>query len=85
MKKTVDWQSVATNILKSELKKKGLSYTDLHDALASVGIEKSVSNLTVTINRGAFSFFFFLQCAAAIGIKNLRLDEIFSDQEIGTH
>lgn len=78
MKQIIDWQSTATNILKSEMKKRGMSYDDLRNALKKIGIEKSVSTLTVTVNRGAFSFFFFLQCASAMEIKNLRLEDFLS-------
>ena len=70
------WEEQATNLLKAELARNGLSYDDLRIALAKIGIEKTSSNLNKTINLGKFGFDFFLQCAAAIGIKSLRLDDL---------
>jgi hypothetical protein len=69
-----EWEEKATNLLKAELARQGLSYEDLSAALAKCGIEKPSANLTKTINLGKFSFAFFLQCTKALGLKELRLD-----------
>lgn len=68
-----EWEKEASNLLKAELARRGLSYEDLRIALAGLGIEKTKANLTKTINQGKFSFSFFLQCAKAIGLDTLRL------------
>ena len=69
-----DWEKEATNLLKAELARRGLSYDDLRLALAQLGIKKSTQNLNKTINLGKFSFAFFLQCAKAIGLDEVRLN-----------
>lgn len=74
------WEKKATNLLKAEMIKKGLNYESLREALEKMAVYKTTPNINKTINLGKFSFVFFLQCAKAIGIKNLRLDEIFSDE-----
>ena len=74
----MDWDNIAKNLLKSELKKRGITYEQLHEKLAVMGINETVNNINRKINRGSFQFIFFLQCAAAIGIKNLRVDEFLS-------
>ena len=76
----MDWDHLAKNLLKSELKKRGISYEQLHEKLAAMGVNEAVNNINRKINRGSFQFIFFLQCAAAIGIKNLRLDEFVSNE-----
>lgn len=73
----MDWDHLA-NLLKSELKKRGVTYEQLHDKLSSMGINGTVNNINRKINRGSFQFIFFLQCAAAIGIKNIHLDELLT-------
>ena len=76
----MDWDHLAKNLLKSELKKRGIIYEQLHEKLAAMGINETVNNINRKINRGSFQFVFFLQCAAAIGIKNLRLDELVTSE-----
>ena len=72
MSKT-EWETKATNLLKAELARRGLSYEELSAALAKIGIEKTPNNLNKTINLGKFGFDFFLQCAEAIDIKEVRI------------
>jgi Domain of unknown function (DUF6471) len=69
-----EWEKKATNLLKAELARVGLNYEELSNALAKIGIEKTPQNLNKTINLGKFGFDFFLQCAQAIGLKELRID-----------
>ena len=74
------WDELAKNLLKAELKKRGINYEQLQEKLAVIGVNETVNNINRKINRGAFQFSFFLQCASAIGIKNLRLDEVLTDE-----
>lgn len=67
------WQNQATNILKGELARKGIGYEDLSQALKKIGVDKTANNINVTINRGTFSFVFFLQCAQALSIDKIQL------------
>lgn len=70
-----DWNKQASNLIKAELKRRGISYEQLQEKLAAINIEETSNSINVKINRGAFSFAFFLQVMKAIGAKNLRLDE----------
>ena len=70
------WNTLAANILKAELKRRGITYDQLQEKLATLGITDTTNSIKVKVSRGAFQFAFFLQCAAAIGIKNLRLEEL---------
>ena len=69
----IDWQKKAANLLKAELARKGIGYDELRQALEKIGIEKTTNNINVTINRGTFSFLFFLQCAEAIQLDKIQL------------
>ena len=68
-----DWKSTAKNILKAELTRKGVDYESLANRLNSLGVEESYNSINTKINRGAFTFQFFLQCMQAIGVDNIRL------------
>jgi hypothetical protein len=76
-----NWNTLAANILKAELKRRGITYDQLQEKLVALGINDTTNSIKVKVSRGSFQFAFFLQCAAAIGIKNLRLDELTSDAE----
>ena len=64
----------AKNILKAELKRRGLTYRDLVEKLGEAGIQETERNLTNKIARGTFTAAFFIQCLKAIGVSSLRLD-----------
>jgi len=68
------WDERARNLLKAELTRRGISYEDLRVALENIGIHKTVANINTTINRGRFSFIFFLQVAEAIRLEQIRLN-----------
>jgi uncharacterized protein DUF6471 len=75
------WNKQATNILKAELTRRAITYEMLHEKLLNIGVKETANSINVKINRGAFGFAFFLQCAAAIGIKNLRLDDLIEEEK----
>lgn len=63
-----EWEMKAANLLKAELKRKGVTYAQLADMIG----EKEV-NIRNKLSRGKFSAAFLLQCLSAIGISELRL------------
>ena len=70
-----NWKNISKGILKSELKKRGLTYNELTDKLKNIGIIEKVENIDTKINRGTFSATFFLQCLKAIDCKKLNLED----------
>jgi hypothetical protein len=68
-----DWKTSAKNILKAELTRKGVDYETLATKLNELGIEENYNSINTKINRGSFTFQFFLQCMEAIGAKEIRL------------
>lgn len=50
------------------------------DRWFEIGINEPFNSINVKINRGAFPFSFFLQCIAALGVKSLLFDDLFSTE-----
>ena len=71
---TQTYEAMAKNILKGELKRRGLTYAQLAEKLGTIGVSETERNLNNKISRGGFTAAFFLQCLSAIGVTNLRLD-----------
>ena len=70
----LEYETRAKNILKGELKRKGVTYAQLAAKLAALGIHETERNLNNKISRGGFTGAFLLQCLTAIGANNLKLD-----------
>ena len=70
-----NWNQQATNLLKSELARSGVNYEELIRQLQKIGVEESYKGIANKINRGAFSFVFFMQCMTALNQKIVRLGE----------
>lgn len=75
MTEKTDWEMKAANLLKAELKRKGVTYGQLVDKLAEIGIEEKEANLKNKLSRGTFTAAYMLQCLAAVGVTNVRLDD----------
>ena len=71
---TQEYEAKAKNLLKGELKRRGLTYAQLVEKLATLGIEENERNLTNKISRGGFTAAFLVQCLEAIGCQTLRLE-----------
>lgn len=69
-----EWEDRAANLLKAELKRKGLTYAQLAERLDDIGVSDSERNIRNKISRGKFTAAFLLACLHAIGSRDLRLD-----------
>ena len=67
------WDARTANLLKAELKRKGVTYSQLVEKLSSMGISEKEVNIANKLSRGKFSATFLLQCLNAIGAQDLRL------------
>ena len=68
------WEARVKGMLKAELKRKGVTYAQLVERLADIGVVDSEPNIRNTLARGKFTAVFLLQCLEAIGASSLRLD-----------
>ncbi|WP_366941809.1 DUF6471 domain-containing protein [Asticcacaulis sp.] len=65
---------MTANLLKAELKRKGVTYAQLVDRLAAIGVDEKEVNVRNKLSRGKFTAAYLLQCLDAIGSTSLRLD-----------
>lgn len=73
MAEQTEWETKAANLLKAELKRKGVTYAQLVERLADIGISEKEANVRNKLSRGKFSAAFLLQCLEAVGSSNLYL------------
>ena len=70
---TAKYEERAKNLLKGELKRKGVTYAQLAAKLATLGAQETERNLANKISRGGFTAAFLFQCLEAVGASDLRL------------
>jgi hypothetical protein len=63
-------------ILRAEMAKRGMTYSDLAKCLRSMFIEEDEKNLANKIARGNFSAALFLACLSAMGIRELTFEPL---------
>lgn len=73
MAEKTDYELKAANLLKAELKRKGVTYAGLVEKLAAIGVDEKEANVRNKLSRGKFTAAFLLQCLAAIETTDLRL------------
>lgn len=73
--KPKDWRAKVKGLLKAELKRRELSYADLAEKLAEIGISENERNISNKIVRGSFTAVFFVQCLEAIGCRTIHLGD----------
>jgi len=71
----VEYETRAKNLLKGELKRRGVTYAQLAEKLATIGVTENERNLNNKISRGGFTSAFLLQCLEAVGATSLRLSD----------
>ncbi len=65
-----EWETKAANLLKAELKRKGVTYAQLAELID----EKEV-NIRNKLSRGKFSAAFLMSCIDALGGKKISWDD----------
>ena len=70
---TQAYETKAKNLLKGELKRRGLTYAQLVERLAALGIQETERNIANKISRGGFTAAFMLQCFEAIGAVRIEI------------
>lgn len=67
------YQDKAKNILKAELKRRGVTYGQLADRLTMLGTPENERNIANKISRGSFTAAFFMMCMDAVGARSVEL------------
>ncbi|MEY4501607.1 MAG: hypothetical protein RIS52_1497 [Pseudomonadota bacterium] len=68
-----EWEAKTKGLLKAELKRRNVSYGQLVERLAAIGVVDSEPNIRNKLSRGKFTAVFMLQCLEAVGASSLRL------------
>lgn len=73
MADTAEWEAKVKGLLKAELKRRNVSYNQLVEKLAAIGVKETEPNIRNKLARGKFTAVFLIQCCEAIGATELRL------------
>lgn len=68
-----EWEAKVKGLLKGELKRRNVSYAQLVEKLAAIGVVDSEPNIRNKLSRGKFTAVFLVQCLEAIGCSSLHL------------
>lgn len=70
-----EWEARVKGLLKAELKRRGVTYAQLVEKLAEIGVKETEPNIRNKMARGKFTAVFLVQCLVAIGAQSLRLSD----------
>lgn len=73
MPERTDWEAKARGILRAEMTRRGLSYAQLVEKLAEIGVKDNERNVRNKVSRGKFTAAFMLQCLEAIGCDTVSI------------
>ena len=72
-KTEADWANDVKHLLRAEMARRGVTYDQLTEKLAEIGVIDTSVNIRNKVARGKFTAVFFVQCLGAIGCDVLRL------------
>jgi hypothetical protein len=75
MKTENEWADDVKRLLRAEMTRRGVTYEELSEKLAAIGIKDTPVNLRNKVARGKFSAVFLVQALAALGARSLRVSE----------
>ena len=75
MKELPEWEKKVQTLLKVEMAKRSLTYKQVSEKLAEIGVVESEPNIRKKLSRGTFSAVFLIQCLEAIGCRSLQLSD----------
>lgn len=80
MKTEAEWADDVKRLLRAEMARRGVTYDELAERLAAIGIEDTAVNLRNKVARGRFSAVFLIQCLASMGVRALRIEDVDAQQ-----
>jgi hypothetical protein len=75
MPERTDWEAKARGLLRAEMARKGMTYAQLVERLAAIGVSEDERNLRNKVSRGKFTAAFLLACLEATECRLVRLSE----------
>jgi len=73
MAEKTDFEMMAANLLKAELKRRGVTYAQLVEKLAAIGVDEKEVNVRNKLSRGKFTAAFLLGCLTAVGVSTMHI------------
>jgi hypothetical protein len=73
MPELTKWESTAKRILRAEMARHGMTYSQLVDKLSEIGVAEDERNLRNKTARGKFTAAFLFQCLEAMGTRSVHL------------
>ena len=70
-----EWADDVKRLLRAEMTRRGVTYDQLADKLAAIGVNDSSVNIRNKVARGKFTATFLIQCLTALGARSLRLGD----------
>ena len=71
-----DLAGKASRFLKAEMKRAGVTYTELARRLEEHGLQETEASITSKLARGTFAATFFLAVLAALDLDGMRLENL---------
>jgi hypothetical protein len=71
-----DWSERTKRFLKAELKRADITYEDLAARLSEMGLQETRASVSNKISRGGFPASFFVAALKAIGVQQVRLEDV---------
>ena len=75
MKSEAAWADEVKRLLRAEMTRRGVSYDQLTEKLAEIGVSETPHNLRNKVARGKFTAVFLVQALTALGCRSLRLGD----------
>ncbi len=66
----------AARFLKAEMKRAGVTYSQLAERLKDHGLEETEASITSKLSRGTFAATFFLAVLAALELAGVQLEDL---------
>lgn len=73
MVERTDWEAKARGIIRGEMARQGVTYAQLVERLAAIGVVEDERNLRNKVSRGKFTAAFFLQSLQALAVESVKL------------
>ena len=68
-----DWEEKAKGLLRGEMARRGVTYAQLVERMAAIGVDENERNLRNKVSRGKFTAGFLLQVLAALDVSHIEL------------
>jgi len=76
MPERTDWDTKARGIIRGEMARQNVTYAQLVERLAAIGVQEDERNLRNKVSRGKFTSAFMLACLASLGCQDVRLNGV---------